>query len=378
MNYWQIILLIASTILSLFSLLVNESKGKLKKYFIVLSVFLMIISLGISVSISIDELEEKGKAKEELITNFQRTINKGDTSIQKISIAIDSLDKLQTNSRIIIDSVSKQIELQNFLIQNSKELLQRNDSILSKQSDIYNTSDRVLNPLFPLWINMKLEVPFENQPLKSYCDYLYEIKKCIEDSGFACNISDDSASYGYRLYKGTSLDTLNLTVFKIKSIFFNNPILNPYHFKISIINTNKNHFTGRRQLGFEKIMTLFLPVVRYDVLVDFKHQKLQFNFSYFIKDPSFDPFLTNTLIGANDLRKCLLVFSLSDKISNYKIINLTLLSKNFPANYINIDGIDKDHKRMAFDNLHDADKQDILQLIYIHRITKNDFSIKYH
>ena len=170
MNYWQIFLLLVSTLLGISSLVVNESRGKLKKTFIWISLILMIIVLGISVGISLDESDEKKKDKEDITINFQSTLKKGDTTIEKINLAIDSLKIIQSNSRSIIDSLSKQIYLQQLTVRTSEELVQKNQNIFTKQNDIYNTSDRILNPLFPLWINLKIEIPFETSNLNRLID----------------------------------------------------------------------------------------------------------------------------------------------------------------------------------------------------------------
>ena len=59
----------------------------------------------------------------------------------------------------------------------------------SLENDIYNTSDRILNPLFPLWMTLKIEVPFENQKLKRLTDYVYNLKELLKQDGI--NIVDD-------------------------------------------------------------------------------------------------------------------------------------------------------------------------------------------
>lgn len=185
-----------------------------KKWHRKLSIRLLIFTFCFSIGGQIFDWHSKKEDRKKQKEDYDYSIAKLDTSINKGNNALVFLNNVKASTHLILDSVKRQLDLQSKTILVQKDLLRKNEALIAAQSQIYKNTDAALNPFFPVTMFLDFIVVSNN-------DLTSELKKRMRDFKASLDKMSPLDSNYYSLYYNKHSNTLSMSSsdFNIKNSY---------------------------------------------------------------------------------------------------------------------------------------------------------------
>lgn len=158
--YLQVILLLMATLIAILTLFNEVFREGIKTYFRILTIGLIVGSLGLQIK---DEIEKRNAEKRniELANNDrkERTRKEGEI-LKQINFAYDTIKSIQ-------QKMSSQLSIQKNNNVLTQAAINKSKEIQKGQKGLISDLDRNINPIFPLRILVTLTVPLDSGKYKA-------------------------------------------------------------------------------------------------------------------------------------------------------------------------------------------------------------------
>lgn len=333
MIYLQIIAVcLGSSLTGLSFWMENDRYKKLVRN---ISLFILLVALIVTIIITVKDEHVKEKDRTDLLTNFDKTLRKGDTSIQKINSAIDSLTSIQKTTKKIIDNNIAQLKLQNDVIDTSRKLLEKSQNLLENQAYTYDHIDRLVNPFFPINIAVTIEIPLDDPNIFGFKSWAYDFKNAIDSNEVGMSGIDSNAfAITYEKGKIAKISGV-IDTFKVNSKILNYLLDTTY---ISFYNGNVKNplevFSYPPQTNFALYSRGKYEIKGKEYLVDFKKKVLSIEVIYLNYDfDSYQYMIYGNKMGFNDIANSYITLNCFTSFSNFKISQIKFRKKGMGREY---------------------------------------------
>lgn len=293
-----------------------------------LSIRLLIFTFCFSVAGQILDWHSKKEDRKKQKENYDYSIAKLDTSINKGNNALVFLNGVKTSTKLILDSVKRQLDLQSNTILVQKDLLRKNEALVAAQHQIFKNTDAALNPFFPVTMFLDLIIVNNNERTNALKRYMYELKSKLKNkSTLTFNDNTNESIFSTQHYD-EFYD--QLSIINNDSLIENNQIIQELihcDYKITFTDKSLQEYLNRK--------SAFIPLPKYSFSVqrgrssavfsaikyDFKNDELHFNLTHYGLMPSNIQATKNISF---DILKNLYIKLEIGTFSNLKINYLTL------------------------------------------------------
>ncbi len=167
----QLIAIALTTAIAFFAILKEDFFKKHKKKLAKASMVALSIAFLVSIYLTIEQEKEADKAENDLVTERTKAEQRANNTIAKMDVSLDSVKSIQNSAQAILSNIKQQITFQEELNTTANSLAKKNQQIIESQREIYKNTERVVNPLFPLNIEISFEKPFAKANSSLFSNY---------------------------------------------------------------------------------------------------------------------------------------------------------------------------------------------------------------
>lgn len=159
----QLLCIVVTTALGYIAILSDKPFTKSKKRYSIFAIILLTVAFAGSGLIAKKQYEKERESFADEEKEREKAALRARSTMAKIDVTLNEIKAVQRAANVILDSTKEQLAKQDESNLISMELIRKNEKLLRAQLEVFDNTERALNPIFPMNANITVSIPFNGK-----------------------------------------------------------------------------------------------------------------------------------------------------------------------------------------------------------------------